>query len=52
MYEYITCHSRVTEQFLDTQAALGTTFRVTGGNLKAGTSFLKRLIGRIFRIYK
>jgi hypothetical protein len=27
----------------ESQAAFGTTFRVTGGYLKAGTSFLKRV---------
>jgi hypothetical protein len=32
--------------------AVGTTCRVRGGYLKAGTSFLKRVTGRIFRIKK
>jgi hypothetical protein len=41
---------RLLEQFSGSQAAFGTTFRVTGGYRKAGTSFLKRGIGRIFRI--
>jgi hypothetical protein len=30
--------------------SLGTIFRVKGGYLKAGTSFLKRVTGRIFMI--
>jgi hypothetical protein len=40
------------EQFSESLAAFGTTFRVTGGYLKAGTNFLKRVIGRFFRISK
>jgi hypothetical protein len=34
------------------QAAFGTTFRVTGGYRKAGTSSLKRVTGKIFTISK
>jgi hypothetical protein len=45
-----TCHSRPSEQFSESQAAFGTTFRVTGGNLKSGTSFLKRVTGMISEI--
>jgi hypothetical protein len=41
---------KVLEQFSGSQAAFGTTFRVTGGYRKAGTSFLRRVIGRIFTI--
>jgi hypothetical protein len=37
---------------LESQAVSGTTFRVTGGCLTVGTSFMKRLTGRIFRISK
>jgi len=42
----------ISEQFLGSQAAFGTTFRVTGGYRKAGTSSLKRVTGRIFTIRK
>jgi hypothetical protein len=41
-------HGRLSEQFSVSQAAFGTTFRVTGGYRKAGTSFMKRVTGRIF----
>ncbi len=34
--------------FLGFQAAFRTTFRVKGGYLKAGTSFLKRVTGKDF----
>ncbi len=44
------CQSRLSEQFSELQAAFGTTFRVTGGYLKAGTSFQNRFTGRMFRI--
>ncbi len=37
-------------QFSKSKAAFGTTLGVTGGYLKAGTSFLKRVAGRMFRI--
>ncbi len=47
-----TCHSRLSENFSELQASFGTTFRVTGGYLKAGTSFLNMVAGRIFRISK
>ncbi len=43
-------YDRILEQFSGSQAAFGTTFRVAGGYRKAGTSFLKRVIGRIFAI--
>jgi hypothetical protein len=43
-------HNRLSEQFSGSQAAFGTTFRVTGGYRKAGTSSLKRATGRIFTI--
>jgi hypothetical protein len=33
----------ISEQFLGSQAAFGTTFRVTGGYRKAETSFLNRV---------
>ncbi len=39
----------ISEQFSESQADLGTLFRVTGGFLKAGKSFLKRVTGRIFK---
>jgi hypothetical protein len=42
-------HRRLSEQFSGSQAAFGTIFRVKDGNLKAGTNFLKRTIGRIFK---
>jgi hypothetical protein len=45
-------YRRLSEQFSESQAAFGTTLGVTGGYLKAGTSFLKRIAGRIFRISK
>jgi hypothetical protein len=44
------CHSQLTEKFFVSQAAFTATFRVTGGYIKAGTSLLKRITGRIFRI--
>jgi hypothetical protein len=45
---YIYC--RFSEQFSESQAAFGTTSRVTGGFRKAGTSPLKRV--RIFTVNK
>jgi hypothetical protein len=36
-------HSRLSEQFLGSQAGYGTTFRDTGGYQKAGTRSLKRV---------
>ncbi len=36
-------HSRFSEQFSESQARFGTTFKATGGYQKAGTSFLKRV---------
>jgi hypothetical protein len=41
-------HCSLLEQFSGSQSAFGTTFRVTGGYLKAGTSFLKRVTETIF----
>ncbi len=54
LVDFLLCtyHSRLSEQFSESQAALGTTFRVTGGYLKAGTIFLKRVSGGILRIIK
>ncbi len=43
-------HGRLSEKFSGSQAAFGTTFRVTRGSRKAGTSTLKRVTGRIFTI--
>jgi hypothetical protein len=43
-------HGNLFEQFSESQAAFQTTFRVTGGYLKAGTSFLKRVTGKIFKL--
>ncbi len=34
----------------ESQSAIRTSFRVTGGYQKAGTSFLKRVAGRIFSV--
>jgi hypothetical protein len=41
---------KVLEQFSGSQAAFGTTFKVTGGYRKGGKSFLKTVIRRIFTI--
>jgi hypothetical protein len=38
-------HSRLSERFSGSQAGLGTTFKDTGCNQKAGTSSLKKLEG-------
>jgi hypothetical protein len=43
-------HSRISEQFSESQAAFRTTFKGTGGYQKAGTSSLKRVTGRNFTI--
>jgi hypothetical protein len=43
-------HSRLSEQFLESQAGFGTTFKGTGGYQKAGTCSLKKGTGRIFTI--
>jgi hypothetical protein len=43
-------HSLLLEQFSGLESAFGTTFRVTGGYLEAGTSFLRRFTGTIFKI--
>jgi hypothetical protein len=43
-------HGWISEQFSGSQAALGTTFRVTAAYRKVGTSFLKMVIGRIFAV--
>jgi hypothetical protein len=45
-------HSRVSEQFAESQAGFRTTFKGTGGYQKAGTSSLKRVTGRSFTISK
>jgi hypothetical protein len=42
----------LSEKFSELLGALGTTFRVTRGFRKAGTSPLKRVNGRIFTISK
>jgi hypothetical protein len=39
-------------KFSKSQAAFGTTFRVTGSYLKARISFLKKVTGSIFRVSK
>jgi hypothetical protein len=36
-------HCQLSEQFSESQAGFGTTFKGTGGNQKAGTSSLKRV---------
>jgi hypothetical protein len=41
-------HSRLPENFSESQAGFGTTFKGTGGYQKAGTSSLKRVTGRNF----
>jgi hypothetical protein len=41
---------RLSEQFSDAQAAIKSICWVTGGYLKARTSFIKRVTGMIFRI--
>jgi hypothetical protein len=46
------CHSQIRKSFSESQAAFGTTLRLAVGNLKAGTSLLKRVTGRIIRIIK
>jgi hypothetical protein len=38
-------HGRLSEQFSESQAGFGTTFKGTGGYQKTGTSSLKRLEG-------
>jgi hypothetical protein len=43
---------RLSKHFSESQAAFGSTFRVTGGYQKAGTSSLKRVNRRIFAISK
>ncbi len=45
-------HSRLSEQFSESQAGFGTTVNGTGGYQKAGTSSLKRVTGRNFTISK
>jgi hypothetical protein len=45
-------HDLFTEQFSGSWAAFGTTFRITGGYQKAGTSSLKRVTERILAISK
>jgi hypothetical protein len=45
-------HSRLSEQFSESQAGFGTTFKGTGGYQKARTSSLKRITGRNFTISK
>jgi hypothetical protein len=43
-------HDRLSEQFFRSQADFGTFFRVTGSYPKDGTSSLKRVTGRIFKL--
>jgi hypothetical protein len=45
-------HSRLSEQFSESQADFGTTLKGTGGYQKAGTSSLNRVTGRNFTISK
>jgi hypothetical protein len=45
-------HSRLSEQFSESQAGFGKTIKGTGGYQKAGTSSLKRVSGRNFTISK
>jgi hypothetical protein len=45
-------HRRVTEQFSESQAGYGTTFRDIGGYQKAGTSSLKKVTGMNVTISK
>jgi hypothetical protein len=45
-------YSQHSEQFSESLAAFGTTFRVKGSYLKAATSLLRTVTGRIFRISK
>jgi hypothetical protein len=43
-------HSRLSEQFSESQAGFGTTFKGTGGYQKAGTSSLKRVLEGISQL--
>ena len=43
-------HSRLSEQFPESQAGFGTTFKGTGSYQKTGTSSPKRVTGRNFTI--
>ncbi len=45
-------HRRLSEQFSELQAGIGTTSKGTGGYQKAGTSSLNRVTGRNFTISK
>jgi hypothetical protein len=45
-------HSRLSEQFSESQAGFGTTFKGTGGYQKARKSSLKRVTGRNFTFSK
>ncbi len=45
-------HSWLLEQFSESQAGFGTTFKGTSGYQKAGTRSLKRITGRNFAISK
>ncbi len=45
-------HCRLSEQFSESQADFGTTFKGTSGYQKSGTSSLKRVTGRNFPISK
>ncbi len=47
-----TCHSLLSEQYSWSQKAFGTILKFLGSFLKAGTSFLKSVSGRIFWISK
>jgi hypothetical protein len=43
-------HSRLSEQFSESQAGFGTTFKGTGGYQKAGTNSMKRLLEGISQL--
>jgi hypothetical protein len=45
----VNIHCWLSEEFFSSQAAFGTTYRVTGGYRKAGISFLKKVTGRIVK---
>jgi hypothetical protein len=51
-FSLVYIHFRLSEQFSESQAGFGTTFKGTGGYQKAGTSSLKRFTGRNFTISK
>jgi hypothetical protein len=47
-YFLVYIHSRLLEQFSESQAGFGTTLKGTGGYQKAGTSSLKRVYWKEF----